>query len=114
MSTPIAINPFNPDTGERGISARVLPHVFTTYVLYEVPFKRSQQGFLGHALGGWQLSGTHRYQTGVAVTPVQNTIITATPTVTATSTTTLLEALWTRVARFSAIQMLPSTLLAAT
>jgi len=73
VSTPIAINPFNPDRGERGISAESYPHVFTTYVLYEVPWKRSQQGFLGHALGGWQLSGTHRYQTGVAVTPVQNT-----------------------------------------
>ena len=72
-STPIAINPFNPDRGERGISAESYPHVFTTYVLYEVPWKNSQQGFLGHLLGGWGLSGTHRYQTGVAVTPVQNT-----------------------------------------
>jgi hypothetical protein len=73
VSTPIAINPFNPDRGERGISAESYPHVFTTYVLYEVPWKSSQQGLLGHLLGGWELSGTHRYQTGVAVTPVQNT-----------------------------------------
>jgi hypothetical protein len=42
-------------------------------LLYEVPWKSSQKGFLGHVLGGWELSGTHRHQTGVAVTPVQNT-----------------------------------------
>jgi carboxypeptidase family protein len=72
-STPIALNPFDPNIRERGISAESYPHVFTTYVLYELPWMKSQQGFLGHALGGWQLSGTHRWQSGVAVTPVQNT-----------------------------------------
>jgi hypothetical protein len=72
-STPISLNPFNPNTGERGVSAESYPHVFTTYLLYELPWKKSQQGFLGHVVGGWVLSGTHRYQTGVAVTPVQNT-----------------------------------------
>src|SRR5262249_31319060 len=39
----------------------------------DLPFWRSQHGFLGHAFGGWELSGTHRYQTGVAVTPAQQT-----------------------------------------
>ena len=73
VSTPIAQNPFDPNRGERGISAESYPHVFTTYLLYEVPWKGSQQGFLGHVLGGWQLSGTHRWQSGVPVTPVQNT-----------------------------------------
>jgi hypothetical protein len=73
VSTPIAQNPFDPNNGERGISAESYPHVFTTYLLYEVPWKGSQQGFLGHVLGGWQLSGTHRWQSGVPVTPVQNT-----------------------------------------
>jgi Carboxypeptidase regulatory-like domain/TonB dependent receptor len=72
-STPISLNPFDPNTGERGVSAESYPHVFTTYLLYELPWKKSQQGFLGHVVGGWVLSGTHRYQTGVAVTPVQNT-----------------------------------------
>jgi hypothetical protein len=73
VSTPIAVNPFDPNSRERGISAESYPHVFTTYLLYELPWKSSQQGFLGHLVGGWQISGTHRYQTGVAVTPVQNT-----------------------------------------
>jgi hypothetical protein len=73
VSTPIAVNPFNPNTGERGVSAESYPHVVTTYLVYELPWKTTQQGFVGRILGGWQISGTHRYQSGVAVTPVQNT-----------------------------------------
>ncbi len=73
VSTPIAQNPFDPNHGERGVSAESYPHVFTTYLVYELPWKTSQQGFVGHLVGGWELSATHRYQTGVAVTPVQNT-----------------------------------------
>jgi len=72
-SNPIAQNPFDPNRSERGVSGESYPHVFTTFLLYELPWKTSQQGFLGHVLGGWELSATHRYQTGVAVTPVQNT-----------------------------------------
>jgi len=34
---------------------------------------KNQQKFAGRILGGWQISGTYRYQSGVAVTPVQNT-----------------------------------------
>ena len=74
VSTPIPQNPFDPNNGERGISAESYPNVFTTYVVYELPWKnKNTQGFVGRLLGGWELSGTHRYQTGVAVTPVQNT-----------------------------------------
>jgi hypothetical protein len=72
-STPIAVNPFDPNRTERGISAESYPHVFTTYLVYELPWKSTQQGFAGRILGGWQVSGTHRYQSGVAVTPTQNT-----------------------------------------
>lgn len=72
-STPIAVNPFNPNTGERGVSAESFPNVFTTYLVYELPWMKSQQGFLGHVLGGWEVSGLHTWQTGVAVTPAQNT-----------------------------------------
>ena len=72
-STPIAQNIFNSNLAERGISAQSFPHVVNTYWVYELPFWRSQKGFLGRAFGGWQVSGTHRYQTGVAVTAVQNT-----------------------------------------
>jgi hypothetical protein len=72
-STPIGINPFDPNSAERGVSAQSYPHVVTTYWVYDIPFLSRRKGFLGTALGGWQVSGTHRYQTGVGVTPVQNT-----------------------------------------
>lgn len=34
---------------------------------------KSQQGFFGRVLGGWQVSGTHRFQSGAPITPSQNT-----------------------------------------
>jgi hypothetical protein len=73
VTTPIALNPFDPNRGERGVSAQSFPHVLTTYWVYDLPWMRRQQGFFGRILGGWQVSGTHRYQTGVAVFPSQNT-----------------------------------------
>lgn len=72
-STPISQNPFDPSAGEKGISAQSYPHVVTTYWVYDLPWMKNQQKFAGRVLGGWQVSGTYRYQTGVAVTPVQNT-----------------------------------------
>lgn len=73
ISNPTPMNPFDPNVGERGISAQSFPHVVTTYWVYELPWKHSQQGFLGHLIGGWEISGTHRYQSGVPFTVVQNT-----------------------------------------
>jgi len=73
ISNPVAMNPFDPNEGERGVSAQSFPHVVTTFWVYELPWKHSQQGFLGHLIGGWQVSGTHRYQSGVPFTVVQNT-----------------------------------------
>ncbi|HKV24726.1 MAG TPA: carboxypeptidase regulatory-like domain-containing protein [Candidatus Acidoferrum sp.] len=73
VSNPIPMDPFNPNLGERGISAQSFPHVVTTYWVYELPWMKSQEGILGKVVGGWELSGTHRYQSGVPMTPVQNT-----------------------------------------
>jgi hypothetical protein len=73
ISTPAAQNPFDPNTGERGVAAQSFPHVVTTYWIYDLPFMRDQRGILGHLLGGWEWSGTHRYQSGAPITPVQNT-----------------------------------------
>lgn len=73
ISTPIAQNPFDPNVGERGISAQSFPHVATVFWVYELPYKRDQQGILGKLLGGWDWSGTYRYQSGAPITPVQNT-----------------------------------------
>ena len=72
-STPISVNPFNPNVGERAISAESYPHVVTTYWVYDLPWASKQRGMFGHVLGGWQISGTHRYQSGVVITPTQNT-----------------------------------------
>lgn len=73
VTTPIAQNPFDPNNGERGVAAQSFPHVVTTYWIYELPWMKSQQGFLGRAFGGWQVSGTHRFQSGAPITPSQNT-----------------------------------------
>lgn len=72
VSTPITQDPYNPNLGERGVSAESYPNVFSTYVVYELPWKASSS-LVGRALGGWEVSATHTHQTGVAVTPTQNT-----------------------------------------
>jgi len=73
VTTPIAMNPFNASNGERGVTAQSFPHVVSTYLIYDTPWMKNQQGLLGHLLGGWQLSGTHRFQSGTPITPSQNT-----------------------------------------
>jgi len=73
VTTPIAQNPFDPSNGESGVTAQSFPQVVSTYLIYDMPWMKNQQGFLGHLLGGWQLSGTHRFQSGVPITPAQNT-----------------------------------------
>ena len=45
-------------------------HVLTANFVYELPFYRSQQGVIGHLLGGWQFSGIQTFQTGLPLTPV--------------------------------------------
>jgi hypothetical protein len=39
-------------------------HIFVATYSYNFPFFRGQQGFVGHALGGWEFSGITRAQTG--------------------------------------------------
>ncbi|MFL6303907.1 MAG: hypothetical protein ACJ72H_10215, partial [Candidatus Sulfotelmatobacter sp.] len=71
IGTPIAQNPFDTTNGERGVSAQSFPHVVTSYWIYELPWMKSQQGILGKVLGGYQIGGTYRYQTGAPFTPYQ-------------------------------------------
>ncbi|MGB8131454.1 MAG: hypothetical protein WCG81_16840, partial [Candidatus Angelobacter sp.] len=73
VTTPIAQNPFDPSNGESGVTAQSFPQVVSTYMVYELPWMKNQQGLLGHIFGGWQLSGTHRFQSGVPFTYAQNT-----------------------------------------
>jgi hypothetical protein len=45
-------------------------HVLTANFVWEMPWMRSQQGFVGHAFGGWQFSGIQTFQTGLPLTAV--------------------------------------------
>jgi len=43
-------------------------HVFTGSYVYYLPFYKNQQGFVGHALGGWELSGIGYLSSGLHYT----------------------------------------------
>ncbi len=50
---------------ERGFSFFDRTHRFTVSYVYQLPFYKTQKGFMGHVLGGWQLSGILLFETGV-------------------------------------------------
>jgi hypothetical protein len=64
-------NPFDVGKAERALSGIDFPHVATLYLLYEVPFYRSQHGLLGKLLGGYEINPTWRYTSGQPWTPAQ-------------------------------------------
>jgi Carboxypeptidase regulatory-like domain/TonB dependent receptor/TonB-dependent Receptor Plug Domain len=68
---PQAQNPFNTDRAERGNSGTDFPHVFGLAMVYDLPFYKKQQGWLGHLLGGWQFNSTYRFTSGQPYTVVQ-------------------------------------------
>jgi hypothetical protein len=43
-------------------------HVLTVNAVYELPWYKKQEGFAGHLLGGWQLSGIGTYNSGIPLT----------------------------------------------
>jgi hypothetical protein len=43
-------------------------HVFTVNYIYELPFFRKQENFIGKVLGGWQASGITTFQSGLPFT----------------------------------------------
>jgi hypothetical protein len=47
-------------------------HVFTANYIYDLPFFKSQEGFVGHALGGWEVTGVISLQSGLPFTPTTN------------------------------------------
>jgi hypothetical protein len=67
----LAQNPFCTDACERGVSGTSYPHVGSVYWIYELPWMRQQEGFLGHIFGGWQINGAWRYRSGQPFNPVQ-------------------------------------------
>lgn len=64
-------NPFDISVAERGLSGISYPHVLTVYWNYDLPWYKSQQGLMGHLLGGWSLNSTYRYTSGQPYTPAQ-------------------------------------------
>lgn len=43
-------------------------HILTANFVWELPWLRTQQGVVGHVLGGWQFSGVQTFQTGLPLT----------------------------------------------
>ncbi len=72
----IAQNPFD-RRADRGRSTYDRPQRFAANFVYELPFYRSQAGWIGRALGGWQVSGFVTLQSGSPFTPLNGTDPTA-------------------------------------
>ncbi len=49
-------------------------HVLTLDYVYEIPFRRHQQGFIGKTLGGWQASGIITLNSGLAFSPATSSL----------------------------------------
>jgi hypothetical protein len=45
-------------------------HVLTANFVWDLPWLHAQQGFVGHVLGGWEVSGVQTFQTGLPLTAV--------------------------------------------
>ncbi len=54
--------------GDYGPTLQDRRHIFTTNYVYELPFFHTQQGILGHILGGWETSGIITAQSGLPQT----------------------------------------------
>jgi hypothetical protein len=65
-----AQNPFDISKGEKSLSGLDFPHGASIYMIYDLPFYKNQQGFLGKVLGGYQANTTWRYTSGQVWTPV--------------------------------------------
>lgn len=57
-------SPFDVSKAERAVSNYDFPQVFSLLWVYDVPFHGKQNGLVGHLLGGWQINGTYRYNSG--------------------------------------------------
>ncbi len=66
-SESTAIDPFNIDTGY-GLQAFDRTLVFNLYTVYQPHWYSSQQGFVGHLLGGWTIAPIFTTGTGLPIT----------------------------------------------
>jgi hypothetical protein len=64
-------NPLNYGSAEHALSGIDYPHNFTVNFAEQIPFMKSQHGIVGHALGGWSVSGTYYIASGQNYTPIQ-------------------------------------------
>ena len=62
-------NPLDINRGEKGLSGNDRRHAGSMNVLWDVPYFKTQKGFVGHALGGWQINGTYVLASGRPFTP---------------------------------------------
>ncbi len=60
---------FSQDYGPPSINT---PQIFVANYVYDLPFFKDQHGVIGHVLGGWEISGITRFQSGSSVTITQN------------------------------------------
>ncbi|HVP41938.1 MAG TPA: TonB-dependent receptor [Terriglobales bacterium] len=70
-TTAFSQNPLDFTQAEHSLSGLDIPHNFTLTAYEQLPFMRSQQGVVGHILGGWAVSGTYQLASGQPYTPVQ-------------------------------------------
>jgi Carboxypeptidase regulatory-like domain len=62
-------DPFNYTTAEHGLSGLDFPQTGAISFYEAIPFLRSQEGIIGHAFGGWSISGSYLLQSGQPYTP---------------------------------------------
>lgn len=68
----VAQDPYNRNL-ERGRSSYDRPLRLAGNVVYELPFFREQDGFVGHVLGGWQMNAFLNFQSGAPFSPLNGT-----------------------------------------
>ena len=61
--SPLSQDPYD-RRSDRARSSYDRPHRLTGNIVYELPFHRRQNGFVGHILGGWQVNSFFTIQSG--------------------------------------------------
>lgn len=69
-SVAFSQNPFDFRKSERGTSNFDIRQVLALNYIWELPFFKEQRGFAGKLLGGWEVSGILRFNSGRPYTPL--------------------------------------------
>jgi hypothetical protein len=67
----ISQDPFNITGANHSYSGFDRPNQISMNFIWDLPLYRSQEGIVGHALGGWQLNGIYVIDNGLRFTPEQ-------------------------------------------